>query len=91
MFFLFFTPYVALAQDNLVPNGSFEEIDTCPSYFSLCAGHIESAVPWFNPTSGSSDLLHQCAPTEESCGVPHYGVLPFEGVGMARITLYGES
>jgi OmpA-OmpF porin, OOP family len=52
------------AQQNLVPNGDFEEYDSCPWSFS----GIDRNVPyWFTPLSlvmldsmGSSDYYHEC-------------------------------
>ncbi len=54
--FLFFTLYVK-AQENLVPNGDFEEYITCPSnnfpyYF------VDRATQWFMPTTGSADYFN---------------------------------
>lgn len=45
-----------LVGQNLVPNPSFEQFDTCPQYASM----INYATPWFNPTWGSSDYYNSC-------------------------------
>ena len=45
------------AQQNLVPNGSFEEITRCPLYFGDSV-----AEHWYSVTAASSpDLYHTCA------------------------------
>jgi hypothetical protein len=49
---------------NLVANGNFEAITTCPTSFSM----IANAPPWYMYTSGSSDLFNGCA--SGSAGVP---------------------
>lgn len=50
-------PTATCFSQNLVPNSSFEQYDTCPTYESL----IRYAVPWFQPIvpawNGSSDLF----------------------------------
>lgn len=49
-------------QINLVPNPSFEILDTCPD----APGDLENAVPWFQPNNpqiysyGSTDFFHAC-------------------------------
>ena len=51
------------AQNNLVPNGSFETYITCPT---SGYGEINKATPWFQPNypyagaGGSSDFLNFC-------------------------------
>jgi len=50
----------SFGQENLVPNGSFEEYETCPSidppyYF------VDRATHWFLPTTGSSDYFNACS------------------------------
>lgn len=51
---LFALPLVVGAQ-NLVPNYSFEDTSNCPIISVL-----ESAIPWFQPTAGTSDHFHEC-------------------------------
>lgn len=43
------------SQQNLVPNPSFENYVICPD-----AGQISHAIPWFQPTYGTSDYLNSC-------------------------------
>ncbi len=52
---------------NLVPNGSFEQFDTCPDN----TNHITYAVNWFQPckTSNSTDYFNACDSTI-AVGVP---------------------
>ncbi|MBL1234001.1 MAG: gliding motility-associated C-terminal domain-containing protein [Vicingaceae bacterium] len=44
------------AQENLVPNGSFEEYNNCPS-----GGGISWVKNWYSPTLGSPDYFNICA------------------------------
>jgi OOP family OmpA-OmpF porin len=44
---------------NLVPNGSFEESNWCPSYAD--GFYVEAAKYWSNPTLGTSDYFHSCS------------------------------
>ncbi len=46
------------AQQNLVPNGSFEEYNWCPD--NLNGYFVNSAKHWFMPTTGSSDYFNSC-------------------------------
>ncbi|MBI4929553.1 MAG: T9SS type A sorting domain-containing protein [Bacteroidetes bacterium] len=57
--FLFFS--YSLFGQNLVPNPSFEQFDTCPNNIA----QLNHAIPWFNPSdnqniSGSSDYFNSC-------------------------------
>ncbi len=56
---LFLLPALLHAQQNLVPNPSFEECDTCP--FASC--HIHYANGWHS-CSGSPDYFNECAYNE---------------------------
>lgn len=46
------------SSQNLVPNYSFETKTACPNN----TDQVYLATPWFNPTAGSSDYLHNCEP-----------------------------
>ena len=48
------------AQENLVPNGSFEEYSECPVDNELNNGQFERAIGWFRPTFGTPDYFHRC-------------------------------
>lgn len=48
--------YCTNAQQNLVPNGSFEDTVKCP----ININYIENAVFWINPTCLTPDLFHEC-------------------------------
>jgi hypothetical protein len=64
LFFLFaLVCATAMQAQNLVPNPSFEEYDTCPTNIS----QIDYAVGWTS-LSGSSDYFNACA--DDSMGVP---------------------
>lgn len=53
----------AVAQQNLVPNPSFEDYTACPSSH----GQVDLANPWYI-LWGNSDFLHQCG--DADFGVP---------------------
>ena len=60
LFILFYLLYyLNNAQNNLVPNWSFENISQCPTD---CIGTTTStlAIGWLNPNNGSSDLFSNC-------------------------------
>ena len=62
------------SQNNLVPNGSFENITTCPSS-TIYTSQLPFAAPWQNPTQGTSDLFSTCDTTIASgWNVPIFGV-----------------
>jgi gliding motility-associated-like protein len=44
------------AQENLVPNGSFEYYTQCPDDY----GQINRAFPWYQPNMASSDYYNSC-------------------------------
>lgn len=76
---------------NLVPNPGFESFSLCP----ITYGELEKAVPWFKPTSGSSDYFHSCSPANSPVGVPiHYnGGYQYarNGDGYAGIATYKDN
>ena len=79
------------AQVNLVPNGSFEEYDTCPGD----VGQITYAKYWYSPTLGSPDYFNMCTtsqcPNYVDIGVPNnrYGYqYPRTGFGYAGLEPY---
>ncbi len=67
--------FIRAQSQNLVPNGSFEIIDSCMCYY----GYLFSATPWFQPStyngnvtnSCSSDLFNSCCVGGE-VGVPSH-------------------
>lgn len=59
IFFFFLLPTL-IGQQNLVPNGSFEEYSECPTLNELNNGQFERAIGWFRPTFGTSDYYHRC-------------------------------
>jgi gliding motility-associated-like protein len=54
---------LSIYSQNLIRNGSFEYIDSCP----YNPGQISLAYPWFTPNMSSPDLLN-------SCNFGNYGV-----------------
>ncbi len=58
LFFLLLISFCRVtAQQNLVPNPSFEEYSSCP----VENGELYKVPPWFTPTSGSSDYFNICS------------------------------
>ncbi|MCB0792126.1 MAG: gliding motility-associated C-terminal domain-containing protein [Flavobacteriales bacterium] len=55
-----------LIAQNLVPNPSFEQVTSCPSF----ASQLDHATPWTNPTLGTPELYHGCAPLSSYVSVP---------------------
>lgn len=51
-------PVLSYGQQNLVPNGDFEEYANCPD----SPNQWFNALNWINPTGGSPDYFHSCAP-----------------------------
>jgi hypothetical protein len=49
-------PLLTRGQDNLVPNGSFEEYTACPNTIS----QIHLVISWINPTAASPDYYNAC-------------------------------
>jgi hypothetical protein len=63
-------PVLSWGQGNLVPNGGFETITSCP----WTHGMIADAPPWTNTGGGTTpDLFHSCSPPDPS-GFPNEGV-----------------
>ena len=82
-------PNLVLAQQNLVPNWSFEDTTHCP----FATGDIWSATGWYS-AKGSPDYFHPCANYPGSyTGVPDnfsgYQV-PYQGQTYAGIISYVE-
>ncbi|MFM2048230.1 MAG: hypothetical protein RI955_778 [Bacteroidota bacterium] len=59
----------AYTQTNLVPNGSFEILDTCP----YAASQLYFAKPWYAPQNNSTDIFSTCASIRNS--VPCFSTL----------------
>jgi gliding motility-associated-like protein len=57
--FLFFTITTLKAQENLVPNGSFEEYNNCPSFAN--GFYIDACKYWTSPTLASPDYFNACS------------------------------
>jgi hypothetical protein len=86
--FLFFCCCIN-GQINLVPNGGFDTISSCPTG----PVQIYKAPPWIDPTGGSSDLLNVCS-TNNLCSVPSNSVgcqTPYTGNGYAGLVTYASS
>ncbi|WP_343635833.1 gliding motility-associated C-terminal domain-containing protein [Fluviicola sp.] len=54
-----FTLFFAIGQQNLVPNGSFEEYNWCPSTSS--GYYLNACKYWNSPTLGSPDYFNACS------------------------------
>ena len=74
------------AQQNLVPNGSFEDYTVCPDN----AGQVNNAKHWFDPTYTSSDYYNACC-SNNIAGVPNnfYGSKSaYDGNGMMGFAMF---
>lgn len=90
--YFYFIPIGNFKGQNLVPNGGFEKLRTCPRALS----EIRYAG-WFNAinrTYDSPDFYHVCCKNPIECGVPGLGGImfqyPFEGEGYAGISVYSK-
>ena len=64
----FLKSFDLISQENLVINGSFEEIISCPT----SASQINLAIPWISGTiNGTPDLYNTCA-SDFSVSVPYH-------------------
>jgi hypothetical protein len=64
-------PLLCWGQENLVPNGDFENYSSC---IPNSVFQIGLATPWYNPTPPSSpDYYNACCPPTTG-GDPHFGV-----------------
>jgi hypothetical protein len=83
---LILLPLVVRGQQNLVPNGSFEEMTSCPTG----SAQIELAMPWMNDIGGC-DLYTPCS-TVPIQGVPENVIghqLAHSGFAYAGIFTFG--
>lgn len=60
IFYFFVIVSSSKAQENLVPNGDFEEYITCPD-INAPYYYVDRANHWFTPTTGSSDYFNSCS------------------------------
>lgn len=60
IFLIFFQVFGLKAQENLVPNGSFEEYYSCPVSNDLNNDQLELAKGWWKPSMGTSDYFNRC-------------------------------
>ena len=56
----------ALVAQNLVPNPSFEDYSSCPTF----ASQLDRAIPWFNPNIGTPEYYNACADWGSYMSVP---------------------
>ena len=70
MFVLNLFQHTSINAQNLVPNWSFETIDSCNFGVNCGSGITRGfAPPWDSPNGTSSDLYNVCSPHPD-CGVP---------------------
>ena len=60
VFILALLPVLCMGQENLVPNGSFEEYSDCP----VSASQGNRAVGWTVPNLGSPEFFHSCSESD---------------------------
>ena len=68
------------AQTNLIPNYSFELVDSFPSPFNeLCwGGRMHLAKPWNSPVTNFAEIFHTDAPSTSSCLAPLFSGLAYQ-------------
>lgn len=84
----FLYSHFSLCQNELIPNGIFENYYSCPT----SVGQVDSIVGWILPSYGSSDYFNICA-TNFDITIPinTFGnEYPFEGAAYVGFSLYGE-
>lgn len=54
---------------NLVPNGSFEQYRNCPHHDN----QLEEAIPWYNPNKATPDFYNHCFDFGQLILPPHSG------------------
>lgn len=71
------------AQENLVPNGSFEEYNWCPNWSGF---YIDACKYWTSPTTGGSpDYFNACSTDLGSLGILEFSVpMNYIGFQIAR-------
>ncbi len=76
---------------NLVPNPSFEEYDTCPTGVSSTGDYqINHCTNWYTPSTGTSDYFNSCSPISGGANVPNNGFgyqNAFDGQGYVGVIL----
>jgi outer membrane protein OmpA-like peptidoglycan-associated protein len=60
-FLLFIATSLSVAQTNLVPNPSFEKLESKPK----SVGELTKAVPWISPTDGTADIFSKKSKSDE--------------------------
>ncbi len=81
--FIILSFYTFCYTQNLVPNPSFEEYDTCPDF----AGQIHRANGWYSAKQ-TPDYFNSCAPGLNWCTIPlnYFGhCLPASGISYSGI------
>lgn len=77
------------AQENLIPNGSFEELDSCPN-----GGDDFFVKSWFNPTQATPDCFNDCNnQLNGNSGIPRNFAgyqNPIDGFGYIGIYTYDK-
>jgi len=87
--FLFLIGFNLKAQENLVPNGSFEILSDCP----FDAISINKAIGWFSPSNSTPDIYNICSDLSFNNSVPLNGLgyqYAKEGNGYVGIVPYGQ-
>lgn len=76
---LLFSAHLGVNAQNLIPNGSFEEFESCPDDLR----QLDRAKHWSGANTGSPELFH-------ACGFENRYVQPFDGEGMAGLILHAD-
>jgi|SRR4051812_19753864 OOP family OmpA-OmpF porin len=85
-----FLSITLVAQDNLVPNNSFENLAACPT----SADQLNASTNWYTCNTESPDYFNSCQLLPSTYGVPYtiYGYqLAKTGEAFAGIHVYGDT
>ena len=77
--------YNSARSQNLVPNGSFEILDTCP----ISTGGIYHANPWFQPVfwNGTNAFGISSSDIFNKCTIDILAQVPLNGIGYQNAKL----
>lgn len=91
---LLFTIVSLKAQQNLVPNPSFEEYWECPTAPDNGDGQLEKCKYWYKPNYATSDYMNNCASINSGVSTPSNFIgnqTAFEGNAYISLYFYSQS
>jgi gliding motility-associated-like protein len=92
--FLLLASLPLVAQENLVPNPSFEDYSSCPNTIgSVGDNQLEKALNWYKPNLSTTDYYASCSPQSQGANVPYnwFGYQDaFDGTAYVGIIVYDD-